>query len=110
MGDNTVTVLFKGSTMIRYNLQFFAEGEGEEPSTLEEDLNNSSATLDVSALADLISEKDKQIQELEQSISELKRSNAQLIVKVNAATQPAKAERSFEENLLNMVGYKPRKE
>ena len=102
---------------MKYNLQFFAEGDsnGESGDDIQNSATSDSntsgnSTDEISALADLVSEKDKIIQQLEQDISELKKSNAQLIVKVNAATQPATPKKSFEENLLDMVGAKPRKE
>lgn len=79
------------------------------------DTNNSgdsmaNTSVDTSAFADIISEKDKQIQQLQKDIEELKRSNANLIVKVNSATNPAEPKKSFEETLLDMVGARPRKE
>lgn len=101
---------------LKYNLQFFAEGEenGDGDDTI---INGSSGDsdsvedkIDMQAFADIISEKDKQIEELQKDIAELKKSNANLIVKVNAAANPPEQKKSFEETLLNMVGAKPRKE
>lgn len=66
--------------------------------------------IDTQAFADIISEKDKELEQMRQEIAELKKSNANLIVKVNAAVNPPEQKKSFEENLLNMVGAKPRKE
>lgn len=66
--------------------------------------------IDTQAFADIISEKDKELEQMRQEIAELKKSNANLIVKVNAAVNPSVQKKSFEENLLNMVGAKPRKE
>lgn len=66
--------------------------------------------IDAQAFADIISEKDKELEQMRQEIAELKKSNANLIVKVNAAANPPEQKKSFEENLLNMVGGKPRKE
>lgn len=66
--------------------------------------------IDAQAFADIISEKDKELEQMRQEIAELKKSNANLIVKVNAAVNPPAQKKSFEENLLNMVGAKPRKE
>ena len=66
--------------------------------------------IDAQAFADIISEKDKELEQMRQEIAELKKSNANLIVKVNAAANPPEQKKSFEENLLNMVGAKPRKE
>lgn len=101
---------------LKYNLQFFAEGEGngDDDDTITNgssgDTNTGEDRLDVQAFADIISEKDKQIEELQKDIAELKKSNANLIVKVNAAANPPEQKKSFEENLLDMVGAKPRKE
>lgn len=102
---------------LKYNLQFFAEGEGNGENNVP-DPNGSTGTsgdngnneIDMQAFADIISEKDKQIEELQKDIAELKKSNANLIVKVNAAANPPEQKKSFEENLLDMVGAKPRKE
>ena len=104
--------------MINYNLQFFAEGgesddgKGNVPDpsgNTGDGGDNSSNEVDVTAFADIISEKDKEIQQLQKDVAELKRSNAQLIVQVNSGTTAGK-KKTFEENLLDMVGYKPRKE
>lgn len=72
--------------------------------------SNNGAGIDTQAFADIISEKDKELEQMRQEIAELKKSNANLIVKVNAAVNPPAQKKSFEENLLNMVGAKPRKE
>lgn len=66
--------------------------------------------VDTQAFADIISEKDKELEQMRQEIAELKKTNANLIVKVNAAANPPAQKKSFEENLLDMVGAKPRKE
>ena len=111
---------------LRYNLQFFAEGDSNGNSTDSNSINTTSDSnvgnsvdcsnngsdkeIDMQAFADIISEKDKQIEELQKDIAELKKSNANLIVKVNAAANPPEQKKSFEENLLDMVGAKPRKE
>ena len=101
---------------LKYNLQFFAKGEGngDGDDTINSgssgDTNTVEDTLDVQAFADIISEKDKQIEELRKDIAEVKKSNANLIVKVNAAANTPEQKKSFEENLLDMVGAKPRKE
>lgn len=94
--------------MLKYELQFFAEPD--DNSTSGNDNNNSENEIDAQAFAEIISDKDKKIEQLEKDIADLKKSNANLIVKVNAATNPPEQKKSFEENLLNMVGAKPRKE
>ncbi len=102
--------------LYNYNLQFFAEGENDDPNNDDVldnpgDDDNGSGTgeneVDASAFAELISEKDKKIEELELENKKLKKANAELTVKVTAGT---KTEKSFEENLLGLVGMKPRKE
>ena len=100
---------------MKYNLQFFAEGE-EDGDSSEVDVSGTSSDsgaseseVDVSALADLISDKDKEIQQLQQDMAELKKTNAKLLVMVNSGAGQTK-QKTFEENLLDMVGYKPRKE
>lgn len=97
------------------NLQFFAE-DNDDPNNDDVhdnpgDDGNGDGTgedeVDTSAFAELISEKDKKIEELELENKKLKKANAELTVKVTAG---AKTEKSFEENLLGLVGMKPRKE
>lgn len=114
--DNTFTNHYNSDSKIRLNLQFFAEGGDEGDAGDRSDLsdsiaNNSGDTgkqIDSSAFADLIAERDKKIEELEKSITELKKSNANLLVRVNAGT--AQQEKSFEENLFDLVGQPTRKE
>lgn len=101
----------KTKLLIPLNIQFFAEeGDGDsEPTSGSDDSSTGTSDTDIAALAELISDKDKQIQQLEKSVADLKKSNAELLVKVNvgaAATQT----KTFEENLLDLVGAKPRKE
>lgn len=104
--------------MVKYNLQFFAEGgDNDDQSTAgggsagnaTDDNSNNQDQIDPQAFADIISEKDKQIEQLQKDVAELKKSNANLIVKVNSQSKPEQ-KLSFEENLLNLVGAKPRKE
>lgn len=101
----------KTKLLIPLNIQFFAEedDEGTEPTGGSDDGSTGTGDTDIVALAELISDKDKQIQQLEKSVAELKKSNAELLVKVNvgAATTQTK---TFDENLLELVGAKPRKE
>lgn len=99
---------------LKYNLQFFGEetNEGDTTNTTDsgtDDNNTGENGLDVTALAEIISEKDKVIEQLQKDVADLKKSNANLLVKVNSA-QSTEPKKSFEENLLSMVGAKPRKE
>lgn len=100
--------------ILKYNLQFFAEeGEGNVPDSTGDNNNGDNHNedgIDSQAFAEIISDKDKKIEQLEKDIADLKKSNANLIVKVNAATNPPEQKKTFEENLLSMVGAKPRKE
>ena len=96
------------------NLQFFAEDDDDNSDDVPNpngDGNNGDdntpSEIDASAFAELISEKDKKIEELELENKKLMKANAELTVKVTAGT---KTEKSFEENLLGLVGMKPRKE
>ena len=96
------------------NLQFFAEDDDDNnddvPNPNGDGNNgddNTPSEIDASAFAELISEKDKKIEELELENKKLMKANAELTVKVTAGT---KTEKSFEENLLGLVGMKPRKE
>ncbi len=98
----------------KYNLQFFGENENEGTDNNVDNNSGDNAdagedVLDVSALAEIISEKDKVIEQLQKDVADLKKSNANLLVKVNSA-QSTESKKSFEENLLSMVGAKPRKE
>lgn len=99
-----------------YNLQFFAEGGDNEPDNddvLDNPGNDDNGDgtreneVDASAFAELISEKDKKIEEQEAEIKRLKKANAELTVKI---TTGAKTEKTFDDNLLGLVGAKPRKE
>lgn len=99
---------------LKLNLQFFAEDNDNEDNTdndsnTDNNADDSNNQLDVSALADIISEKDKQIEQLQKDVTELKKSNANLLVRVNSGGNSTQ-EKPFEENLLDMVGAKPRKE
>lgn len=79
-----------------YNLQFFADepggtdesggsdgaGEGgDNPS------DGNGRGIDPEAFADVISEKDKKLEELEKEMKQLKKSNAELLLKVSAGNK-----------------------
>lgn len=82
--------------MFKYNLQFFAE-EGTD----DDDINNPSGDvdtdsdtedkIDAEAFAELISEKDKRIEQLEKDVKMLKKNNADLTVKISAQNKPDKS-------------------
>lgn len=98
-----------------YNLQFFADGAGDdgepsEPSGGSEGNDTGSdgaGGIDPEAFAAILAEKDKKLDDLEKEMKQLKKSNAELLLKISAGQ---KTEKTFEENLLSMVGAKPRKE
>ena len=100
-----------------YNLQFFADdpsdpGEPGEPGGGGEGGDGGSGGaggIDPEAFAAILAEKDKKLDELEKEMKQLKKSNAELLVKISAGAK-AGTEKTFEENLLEMVGAKPRKE
>lgn len=97
---------------LKYNLQFFAEGGDENADTnnnpASTDSNDDSGEVDVKALADLLSDKDKELKELTKQVEELKKANAKMIVQMSTGSQGTV--KTFEENLLELVGAKPRKE
>lgn len=102
--------------LLKYNLQFFGEDNdsgtnSDSENNNDNDSGNNDDTLgdkiDTQAFADIISEKDKEIKELQKGLEEVKKTNAQLLLRVNAGNR---TEKTFEENLLELVGYKPRKE
>lgn len=92
---------------LKYNLQFFAEEQETEDQEQEKETEDNE--FDPAAFADIISEKDKQIAELQKDMAKLKKSNAELLVKVSAGAGN-NTEKTYEENLLELVGAKPRKE
>lgn len=100
--------------MLKLNLQYFAEDDGDgidDNNGHYDDTSNSDDNDDVidsETFAELIAERDKKIDDLVNQISELKKSNANLLVKISAGTE--KNTKSFEENLLSLVGYPTRKE
>lgn len=94
-----------------YNLQFFAEGDldgnsDSDSSNTSDDGDN--GTVDVKALADLLSEKDNELKELTKQVEELKKANAKMVVQMSTGNK--ETTKTFEENLLDLVGAKPRKE
>ena len=98
----------------KYNLQYFGENENEgADDNVDNNGNDNTGAgedgLDVSALAEIISEKDKVIEQLQKDVADLKKSNANLLVKVNSG-QSTSPKKSFAENVLDMVGAQPRKE
>lgn len=104
-------------TLLKYNLQFFGDKDNDNGADTDSQDNNSDDSsnagnadnpeIDASAFADLISEKDKEIQQLQQDVTELKKSNAQLLLRISANN---KTDKTFDDNLLELTGCKPRKE
>ena len=54
------------------------------------------------AVLDMLKEKDEKIEQLQKDVTELKKSNANLLIRVSAGEKHQ--EKSFEENLLGLVG------
>lgn len=104
-------------TLLKYNLQFFGDidddigADIDNKDNISNDISNAgnvdNPEIDTSAFADLISEKDKEIQQLQQDVTELKKSNAQLLLRISANN---KTDKTFDDNLLELTGCKPRKE
>ena len=80
---------------------------GNNDNSGSENNSENNQEVDVGAFAELISEKDKRIEQLEQDMKMLKKSNADLLLKISTNNR---TEMSFDEKLLNLVGDKPRKE
>lgn len=94
---------------MKYNLQYFAEDNDDSTSIDNTDnTNNTDTEVDVKALADLLSEKDKELKEVRKEVEELKKANAKMVVQMSTGSQGTA--KTFEENLLDLVGFKPRKE
>lgn len=81
--------------MFKYNLQYFAEENNNDTNDSNSgndsviDTNDTDTEkVDVQAFADIISEKDKELKELQAEISKLKKSNADLLIKVTAGDKP----------------------
>lgn len=93
---------------LKYNLQFFAEGEQNDDSTSGNDPagygdnggDTGSDEVDVQAFAEIISEKDKKLDELAEEITKLKKSNAELTLRISSSKPDAfdfdKAVMSFD--------------
>jgi hypothetical protein len=74
--------------LLKYNLQYFADetdpNETDPNETGTDDTGTDGSSIDASAFADIISEKDKAIQQLQKDVAELKQTNAKLLVQVSA--------------------------
>lgn len=77
--------------LLKYNLQFFADETGTDETGTDEtgtgDTGTDESGIDASAFADIISEKDKAIQQLQKDVAELKQTNAKLLVQVSAGAR-----------------------
>ena len=105
-----VNTEMNASPILKYNLQFFAdENPDDNPDNGGTDGGDDGSSFDPAAFAEIISEKDKKLEEMEEKIAKLQKSNAELIVRVNADSKASEA-KSFEENLMSLNGWKPRKE
>ena len=95
---------------MKYNLQYFAEDNDNDTTPIDstDNTDNNDTEVDVKALADLLSDKDKELKELTKQVEELKKANAKMVVQMSTGNR--ETAKTFEENLLDLVGYKPRKE
>lgn len=88
--------------LLRYNLQYFADetdpNETGADETGTDDTGTDGSNIDASAFADIISEKDKAIQQLQKDVAELKQTNAKLLVQVSAGA--SKTEFNTEKAIL----------
>lgn len=76
----------EAKVMLEYNLQFFAEEEENNDDTTTSDITGSNESgLDPEAFAEIISEKDKKLEELEGEIKNLKKTNAEMLLRINSA-------------------------
>lgn len=94
--------------LFKYNLQFFAEDNNDSTDTDTSGNTDSADDIDVKALADLLSEKDNELKAMQKEVEELKKANAKMVVQMSTGNK--ESAKSFEENLLELVGAKPRKE
>lgn len=89
--------------LLKYNLQYFADdtdpNETGTDETGTDDTGTDDSSIDASAFADIISEKDKAIQQLQKDVAELKQTNAKLLVRVSAGerTQEFNTEKAILE-------------
>lgn len=88
--------------LLKYNLQYFADDTGTDETGTDEtgtdDTGIDGSGVDASAFADIISEKDKAIQQLQKDVAELKQTNAKLLVQVSAGA--SKTEFDTEKAIL----------
>lgn len=94
---------------IKYNLQFFSEkSESEEGGEVETETGEDtqeSEQIEPSAFAEIISEKDKKIEQLQSEIKQLNKTNANLLLKISAKTESTL---STEDKIYGFMN--PRKE
>lgn len=89
--------------LLKYNLQYFADETGTDETgtddTGTDDTGTDESSIDAAAFADIISEKDKAIQQLQKDVAELKQTNAKLLVRVSAGehTQEFNTEKAILE-------------
>lgn len=85
--------------ILKYNLQFFAEDNVDGNSDNDDVVKGSVRDeideenidrIDTEAFAELISDKDKRIEELEKEMKALKKSNAEMLVKITAGVSKPK--------------------
>ena len=99
---------------IKLNLQYFAEDPSgqanEDPNTTVEDGSANTeappSEVDISAFTEIISEKDKEIKQLQAELAAQKKTNANLLLKISAGDSSEK--QTTEEKIYGFMN--PRKE
>lgn len=81
-----------------YNLQFFADDPEPDPTPDPEP--DPEPAIDPSAFAEIISEKDKKIEELTAKNKALEKSNANLLLKISAGSH---SEKTTEEKIYGLI-------
>ena len=81
---------------MKYDLQYFADDTSStgEPSSTESDagspdnMADGEGGIDPEAFAAIIADKDKKLEELDEEMKKLKKSNAELLLKISAGQKP----------------------
>lgn len=85
------------SITLKYNLQFFADGDDDVNNTDNTDDasgdnsgDNNDGQIDTAAFAEIISDKDKKIDELQGEVAKLKKTQAEMLLQINAGSNEKK--------------------
>ena len=93
---------------MKYNLQFFAKSDPKPdpepdptPEPTPDPTDDVDVNIDPNAFAEIISEKDKTIDNLTNQISELQKTNAKLLLKISAGSHDT--EKTTEEKIYGFM-------